>query len=115
MARCQSPHAEIRQAVPTGMGWLPSSPNDIAMCQDLGVQATKAERTANEGHDDRRGSCKERVVAGRGFNDRASEIPQETDTGPIPAVHGKATSFRGGHGSLRQCCVLGAGAGETRP
>ena len=28
------------------MGWLPPSPDGIAMCQDRGVVATQAERTA---------------------------------------------------------------------
>ena len=35
------------------MGWLPPSPDGIAMCQGRGVQHHEKERTANEGYNDR--------------------------------------------------------------
>jgi len=35
------------------MGWLPPSPDGIAMCQSRGVQRHKKERTANERYIDR--------------------------------------------------------------
>ncbi|WP_189524210.1 transposase [Mesorhizobium sp. M8A.F.Ca.ET.165.01.1.1] len=57
------------------MGWLPPSPDGIAMCQGRGVQRHKKERTANERYYDRGGPGKERFPASRRDNDGASEIP----------------------------------------
>jgi transposase len=59
------------------MGWLPPSPDGIAMCQGRGVQHHAEERTANEGYDDRCGSGKERFPASRGQHGRALEVSQE--------------------------------------
>lgn len=36
------------------MGWLPPSPDGIAMCQGRGVQRHEKERTANEAYNDRK-------------------------------------------------------------
>ena len=56
------------------MGWLPPSPDGIAMCQGRGVQRHAKERTANEGYNDRCGSGKERFPDSRGQHGRALEV-----------------------------------------
>lgn len=50
------------------MGWLPPSPDGIAVCQGRGIQRHEKERTANEGYDDWGGSGKERFSASRRDN-----------------------------------------------
>jgi transposase len=57
------------------MGWLPPSPDGIAMCQGRGVQRHEKERTANGRYNDRGGPGKERFPASRRDNDGALEIP----------------------------------------
>ncbi|TJU83113.1 MAG: hypothetical protein E5Y10_35740, partial [Mesorhizobium sp.] len=57
------------------MGWLPPSPDGIAMCQGRDVQRHEKERTANEGYYDRGGPGKERFPASRRDNDGASKFP----------------------------------------
>ncbi len=61
------------------MGWLPPSPDGIAMCQGRGVQRHEKERTANEGYNDRCGSGKERLPASRRQLGRALEVSEEGD------------------------------------
>jgi transposase len=56
------------------MGWLPPSPDGIAMCQGRGVQRHEKERTANGRYNDRGGPGKERFPASRRDNDGAFEI-----------------------------------------
>ena len=58
------------------MGWLPPSPDGIAMCQVRGVQRHAKDRTANEGYNDRCGSGKERLPASCGQHGRALEVSQ---------------------------------------
>ena len=72
------------------MGWLPPSPDGIAMCQSRGVQRHEKERTANEGYNDRCGLGKERLPASRRQLGRALEVSQEGDANPISAFHGEA-------------------------
>lgn len=45
------------------MGWLPPSPNGIAMCQDVGLRTTKRRGRRIERYIDRGGSGKECVPA----------------------------------------------------
>lgn len=56
------------------MGWLPPSPDRMAMCQGRGVQRHAKERTANEGYSDRCGFGKERLPASRRQLGRALEV-----------------------------------------
>ena len=65
------------------MGWLPPSPDGIAMCQDRGGQSHEKERTANERYNDRCGSGKERLPASRGQHGRTLEVSKESDSGPV--------------------------------
>src|SRR5680860_111714 len=69
------------------MGWLPPSPDGIAMCQGSGVQHHKKERTANGRYNDWSGPGKERFPAPLRHNVRASEVSQEADSDPISGIH----------------------------
>jgi hypothetical protein len=97
------------------MGWLPPSPDGIAMCQGRGVQRHEKERTANEEYNDRGGPGKERFPASLHHDDGAAEFPQEADTVEIPAVHVMPTACSGGDGGVRQRELLGAGNGQAWP
>ena len=76
------------------MGWLPPSPDGIAMCQDCGVTATKRRGRQNERYDDRGGFGKARFPTSWGVDDGASEVPQEAHAGPVPEVHVRAARLR---------------------
>lgn len=97
------------------MGWLPPSPDGIAMCQGRGVQRHEKERTANEGYNDRCGFGKERLPASRRQLGRALEVSQEGDAGSVSAFHGEARTCRRGDGGLWQRELLGAGDGQAWP
>lgn len=78
------------------MGWLPPSPDGIAMCQGRGVQGHAKEMTANERYSDRCGSGKERLPASRGQRGRTLEVSKEGDSGPVSTVHVEARTCRRG-------------------
>ena len=66
------------------MGWLPPSPDGIAMCQDCDVPHHATERAANGRYDNWRGPCKERFSTSRGHYDGAAEVPEKADATPVP-------------------------------
>ena len=63
------------------MGWLPPSPNGIAMCQDGGLRTTKWRGRQIERYNDRGGSGKECVPAPRSVDDGRRQVSQEADAG----------------------------------
>jgi transposase len=97
------------------MGWLPPSPEGIAMCQSRAVESDKTERTANERYNDRGGSGKERFPTPWGFDDWSGQVPQEADTPTISSVHGRSRTSNCSHGSVWQCQLLGQGDVAVRP
>ncbi len=90
------------------MGWLPPSPNGIAMCRGRGVQGHAMERTANERYNDRSGSGKERLPASRSQHGRTLEVSKEGDSGPVSTVHVETRTCRRGDGGLWQRELLDA-------
>ncbi len=98
------------------MGWLPPSPDGIARCAKIVVgKSHRAERTADEGHDDRGGSGKECFPTSRGIDDGSGAVSQEVVQGPVSSLHGEPASRCCCDGGLRQRPSLGAGIGETGP
>jgi transposase len=90
------------------MGWLPPSPDGIAMSQGRGVQRYEKERTANERYSNRCRLGKERLPASRRQLGRALEVSQESDANPISAFHGEARTCRRGDVGVWQHELLGA-------
>ncbi len=108
--------AASQTALATGeMGWLPPSPDGIAMCQYGGLRATKRRGRRNEGYNDRCGSGKTCFPASRGLVDRRGTVSQEAVAPAVHEVHGRATRCRGGDGGLWQCQLLGTGDDQDGP
>ena len=83
------------------MGWLPPSPDGIAMCQGCGVQRHKKERTANERYNDRSGPGKKRFPTSRRHDVGASEVSQEADPDAVLTVHVDSAAQCGRDGGVR--------------
>jgi len=95
------------------MGWLPPSPDGIAMCQNGGVKATKRRGRQDERYNDRCGSGKVHFSDPWGFNGGPPEVPQEVVTAPVLAAHGDSGARRGGDGGLCQRPLLGPGNAQA--
>src|SRR5690606_33391908 len=97
------------------MGWMPLSPDGIAMCQTRGVEAqAEGEGIHGRSYHHRRRSGKERVPGSWGRCGRIRRLSQEVVAAAICAVHGGPAAVPGGDGGLRQRAPLGAGNGPAR-
>jgi hypothetical protein len=85
------------------MGWLPPSPDGIAMCQDGGVKATKRKGRRDEGYDDRGGSGKECFPAPRSVDDGAVKFRKKLTR----------EQFRGSWRAAFRCIVVFEACGSA--